>query len=384
MATDWSAVRKHFPVLDEWVYLNTATFGPVPSVAVEAMEEHFAERNRTASLDFLSWYSRADRVRGKIARWIGGKDDDIAFAPSAGIALSWILHGLEWKPGDRILTFADEFPNNIYATTLMERHGVEVDRAPGRDAFDLPSFLGMIGPQTKLILLSAVDYAHGLRPPLAAIGEAARKAGALFVVDGTQGAGAVPLDVEEQSIDVLLCHGYKWMCSPTGAGFLYVRSDARDRMNPTAVSWRTHSGWREVNELHHGSPEVPADAAKLEGGILNFSGIFAMEAVFDLYFSIGEVDLFSRVQELSQLTQETLRRAGGKPNCDLHEHFDSPIVCAAFPDLDVSEMSAALRSQQIAVSARHGRLRVSPHFFNNQDDLAALEAGIADYRKQVS
>ena len=384
MATDWNAVRKHFPTLDDWTYLNSATYGPVPNVAVEAMTDHFSTRDRTASLDFLSWYDRADRIRDKLALWIGGHADGIAFLPSAGVGLSWILHGLQWTPGDRILTLDDEFPNNLYATALMERYGVEIDRVPGGTEFVLEKLMDAVGDRTRLVLMSALDYASGLRPPLEVIGREARRRGALFVVDGTQGVGAIPVDVERQSIDALICHGYKWLCCPTGIGFLYVSEPTRKLLTPITVSWRSHRDWRDVDHLHHGSPDIPTDAAKLEGGILNFSGLFALEAVMDLFSSIGADEIFDRVGRITASTQEVLRRAGGVPNCDRCEHFDSPVVAAAFDDVDVSEMSGALRQQQIAVSARHGRLRVSPHFFNNDADLSALEQGIAEYRRQTA
>ncbi len=383
MPTDWTAVRKHFPVLNEWVYLNTATFGPLPSVAAQAIAKHFADRDRLASLDFLSWYDRVDRIRAKLGRWIGADADDIAFTSSAGVGLSWILHGLDWKPGDRILTPADEFPNNLYATDLMARYGVEVDRSPAGEGFDLDRFVSAIGDRTRMVLLSAIDYASGFRPPLAAIGEAARRRGAIFVIDGTQGAGAIPLDVDACGADVVICHGYKWMCSPAGAGFLYVRPEIRERLAPLTVSWRSHRDWRRVDDLHHGAPELPSEAAKLEGGVLNFAGLFALEAVVDLFFSIGREELWERVAEMAHATQDALRRAGGEPSCDAFAHFDSPVVAARFPGLDLAELCGALRRQRIAVAVRHGRLRVSPHFFNNAADLTALESGIADYRRKA-
>lgn len=380
MTTDWNAVRTHFPALGEWTYLNTATYGLVPSVAVEAITEHFEQRNRTASLDFLSWFDRADRIRAKIARWFGGAPEDVAFIPSAGVGLSWLLHGRSWKPGDRILTLENEFPNNIYAPALLGRLGVEVDRVPGGGGFDPARLLDSFTDDTRMVLISALDYASGLRAPLADIGREARRRGALFVVDGTQGAGAIPLDVDELAIDAFLCHAYKWMCSPSGVGFLYVSPDARKEVAPTAVSWRSHRDWREVDNLHHGSPDVPDEAAKLEGGILNFAGLFAMEAVLDLFFSIGRDELFGRVDWITAETQQTLRDAGGVPSCDESQHFDSPVVTAAFEGLDVSEMAGALRQGGVAVSARHGKLRVSPHFYNDENDLAALKEGIAEYR----
>jgi selenocysteine lyase/cysteine desulfurase len=131
MPLDWSSVRSEFPVLTDWTYLNAATFGPVPQRAVEAIEQHFRHRNETAALDFLRWYDDADAVRAQAARLIGAEPADIGFLPSAGIGLSWILEGLDWRAGDRILTIEQEFPNNIYAPLLLADRGVESVTAPG-------------------------------------------------------------------------------------------------------------------------------------------------------------------------------------------------------------------------------------------------------------
>lgn len=382
MPTDWSAVRKHFPVLSDWVYLNSATFGPVPSVAVRALDEHFAARDQRASLNFLDWYTRADRIREKIGRLVGCEGEDVAFIPSAGVGLSWLLYGMEWKSGDRILTLDEEFPNNLYAPRMLGRLGVEVDRVPGEMRFDPQRLVEAITDRTRLVLVSAMDYASGLRPPLEELGKAIAPTSAWFVVDGTQGVGAVPIEVETNRIDALICHAYKWMCSPTGVGFMHVREAFRDELHPVAASWRSHREWRSVDDLHHGDAELPSEAAKLEGGIQNFSGLFAMEAVLDLMFSIGRDELFGRIAEVTEETREALRAVGGQVTHDLHPHFDSPIVTASFPDADVSEMAGTLRTQGVALAARHGRLRVSPHFFNNSEDLRALTVAIREYQKQ--
>lgn len=382
--TDWAAIRKHFPVLSDWVYLNSATFGPVPSVAVQAIDEHFSARDRRASLNFLDWYSRADGIREKIGRLIGCQGADVAFIPSAGVGLSWLLYGMDWKSGDRILTLDEEFPNNLYAPQMLSRLGVEVDRVPGGTRFQPKRLVDAVTPRTRLVLLSAMDYASGLRPPLEQIGEGLADTSAWFVVDGTQGVGAVPVDVETCRIDALICHGYKWLCCPTGSGFMQVREAFRDALHPVAASWRAHREWRSVDDLHHGDADPPSEAGKLEGGIQNFSGLFAMEAVLDLFFSIGRGELLDRVATMTEATRGVLRDVGGEVTHDLHPHFDSPIVTAAFPHVDVSEMAGALRTKGVAVAARHGRLRVSPHFFNDQGDLEALEEAVRGYLRAQS
>lgn len=378
MAVDWAAARRQFPALENWIYLNAATFGPVPRCAVEAVARHFADRDRTASLDFLDWYVRADGVRAAAARWIGAADDDIAFLPSAGVGLSWILEGLEWRPGDRLLTLEHEFPNNLYAGQMLDFRGVEAVEAPGDESFDPDELIGCIDERTRVVILSAVNYSSGLRPPLERIGRAARDAGALFVVDGTQGVGAIPFDVASTYADIVLVHGYKWMLSPTGSGFLYLRPETRERIRPIVVSWRSHHAWREVDSLHHGRPEPSPEAAAYEGGIQNFSGIFALGATLELFESLGREAIWDRVAANAEAVRRVLRKHGGEVVADRTPGFDSPIVTAAFPGADVSELAVRLRSKRVALAARKGRLRVSPHFYNNSDDFDALDEAFAE------
>ena len=379
MGTGWADLRDQFPVLAHWRYLNSATFGPVPRCAVEAEEAFAAERDRTASLDFLTWFDRLDAIRANAARWIGARPEDIAFTPSAGVGLSWVLQGMKWRAGDRILGLADEFPNNLYSPGAMAAAGVEFDAAPTGAAFDADDFVSRIGERTRLVLISALNYASGFGPPLAQIGEACRRSGALFLVDGTQGVGAIPFDVEEARADIVLVHGYKWMCSPPGAGFLCVRPEARRLIEPTVYSWRSHRDWRNVDSLHHGAPELPEEAARYEGGIQNFSGLFAMGAVLELMLGLGKEPVLDRIAQLSAVARATLADAGAEVPGETNPMFASPIVTARFPGLDPSPLAVHLREQGVAVAARKGYLRVSPHFFNDEDDIAILGEMVRDY-----
>lgn len=381
MAADWNQVRRQFPVLEKWTYLNSATFGPVPLCAVEAANGHFRHRDEEACIDFLDWFTDADRVRAKAARLIGGQAADIAFVPSAGAALSWLMLGIDWKPGDQVLTLVHEFPNNLYYPLVWRGRQVEFIEMPlagGRFALD--HFLSLLTTRTRLVLLSTVNYSTGLRPPLEQIGAALRERGILFYVDATQSLGALRLDVGAAAISFLALHGYKWMLSPTGIGFACIPAEVRQWLSPTIYSWRSHQDWRNVDQLHHGAPELPEGAMRYEGGILNFSGIYAMEAVLDLIASLGAEAVEERVLQLAGKTREVLRSNGGVLFADQHPYYESPIVTAQFPGVDMSKLAVELKRRRIVVAARRGNLRVSPHFFNNEDDIGKLGEALRDFR----
>jgi cysteine desulfurase / selenocysteine lyase len=355
---DWNAIRGEFPALAHWTYLNTATFGQLPRRATEAVALHFARRDDLACADFLDWYDDANRIRAKIGRLIHCEPEDVAFVPNASTALGLLLAGIDWRPGDRILTLEHEFPNNLYAPGLLERYGVEPAGCPWE------RFYEAVTSRTRLAILSSVNYNSGFAPPLAEIAAFLHARGALLFVDGTQSVGALQFDVAHVQPDMLAVHGYKWLLSPNGAGFFYIASHLRERLQPNVVGWRSHRDWRNVDNLHHGTPELAATAEKYEGGSVSFALLYAMEASLDLLLEVGPEIVERRVLDLAGKTRDIVCELGAAV-----AHCGSPIIAARFANLDASELARALRGQRVLVAARRGHLRVSPHLYNNEQDL---------------
>ena len=378
MAAVWQEVRRQFPVLRRWVYLDSATFGPVPRCAYEAVERHARRRDERACLDFIRWFDDADRVRALAARLVGGAAREVAFAPSSGAVLGWLVQGLPWRKGDRVVALEDEFPSNTYTGHMLAARGVEFVQvpAPGGE-FSLDRFLSSIHRRTRVVLMSMVNYSTGLRPPLEPIASFLRERGVLFYLDATQGLGPLRLDLDRLGVDVVAAHAYKWLLSPAGIAFACFSPQVREMLPPAHFSWRSHQDWRRVEDLHHGPPRLPADAQKFEGGLLNFSGVYALGAVLRLLRRLGTARIERRVGQLAAAGREVLRRAGGELLYDRFPYYDSPILAARFPGLDVTRLAARLRARKVVVSARHGYLRVSPHFFNSEEDLARLAEALA-------
>lgn len=365
MTPNWDAIRAEFPALAHWTYLNTATFGQLPRRATAAVARHFVHRDELACADFLAWYDDADRIRAKIARLIHCSGDDIAFVPNASTALGLLLAGLDWRAGDQILTLEHEFPNNLYAPGLLERFGVE------GAVCSWERFYESVNSKTRLVILSSVNYNNGFVPPLAEIAGFLHARGALLYVDGTQSVGALEFDVSRVRPDMLAVHGYKWLLSPNGAGFFYIEPELRERLQPNVIGWRSHRDWRNVDNLHHGAPELVDSAEKYEGGSVSFALLCAMEASLDLILGIGADVVEARVLDLAGKTGEVLRKLGATT-----AHSGSPIVAARFENCDVSALARALQEQRVLVAARRGHLRVSPHIYNNERDLEVFERAL--------
>lgn len=358
---DWKAVRAEFPALENWTYLNTATYGHVPRRGADAILRHFAHRDELACSDFLAWYDEADRIRESIARLIHATADDIAFMQNSSTSLGLIAGGIDWKRGDNVVTLTDEFPNCLYLPALVERYGVEFREVPWERFYD------SIDKRTRLVAISEVNYATGLRPPLTQLSKFLHERGVLLYLDGTQSVGALRFDVREAQPDMLAVHGYKWMCSPTGVGFMYVAPSLRSRLLPNVSGWRTHQDWRNVDNLHHGMPVLKESAERYEGGGLQFGLLHALGAVADWMLSLSTAALEERVLTLSRCAREKLLRLGAEG-----PHMDGHIVAVKFPGMDSSALAKQLRSRRVLVAARHGYFRVSPHFYNDEGDLDRL------------
>jgi len=354
---DWAQIRSDFPALGRWTYLNTATYGQMPRRAVEALTRHSDRRDELACTDFLDWYTDADNMRANIARLIHAEPDDIAFVPNAAAALSIVLAGLTPGPDDNLVTLDDEFPNYLYQGAARK---VAWDR-----------LYDSVDDRTRLVAFSEVNYATGFRPPLAEISRFLSERGVPLLLDGSQSVGALTFDVRKTPVDVLAVHGYKWLMAPTGAGFMYVSPAFRKKLPPTIVGWRSHRDWRNVDRLHSGTPEFKDSAEKYEGGGLPFHLLYAMDSSVTWMLEIGPEAMERRILELADSARRRLRGLGARV-----DNTGSQIVIAEFPGMDASATARWLRQQNVVIAARHGRLRISPHFYNDEEDLERLESAL--------
>lgn len=363
---DWRAVREEFPALAQWTFLNTASFGQLPRRAVDAVARHFARRDALACADFIQWFDDADRIRESLGRLVGCSGDDIAFFPTASAALSLFAGAIEWRPGDRVLTLEHEFPNQLYWGAHLAARGVAFDQAP------LERFEQSLDAQTRLVLVSTVNYTTGLRAPIEEMAKACRLTGTLLFVDGTQSAGALVFDCRKIEPDMFAVDGYKWLISPNGAGFAFIHPRVRAWLKPAVIGWRSDRRWREVDALHRGAPELPHSAERYEGGMLPFPVLYGMGASVELMLELGAEQIEQRVLQLASLARSCLRRLGARLLDDDAPARQSPIVAARWDNVDASALARRLQQERVQVAARHGYLRISTHFYNNEEDIERL------------
>jgi selenocysteine lyase/cysteine desulfurase len=219
-----------------------------------------------------------------------------------------------------------------------------------------------------MVAISQVNYATGFRAPVGEIARFCRERGVILYVDGAQSVGALKFDVRETPVDILGVHAYKWMCSPTAVGFVYFAPHMREKIRPTVVGWRSDQAWRNVDNLQHGAPVFKGSAEKYEGGGLPFSLLDAMGASAAWMNELGPENIEHRVLELAGSARRRLRALGAEA-----VDTGSQIATAKFAGVDPSALARELKARRVIVAARHGFLRVSPHFYNDESDLDRLE-----------
>jgi len=367
MAVDWQAVRAQFPALSESVWLNTATFGQVPLRAQQAIQRHYEERNRMGARWFLRWFEEADAARADIAGLFGVDAEDFAYIPNANHALSLLVNAIDWRPGDEILSFENEFPNQTYVVALVAHHGVKLR------VVKLSEWQEALTDQTRLVSVSQTNYATGEEAPVDAMNVALRRHPALLYVDGTQTAGARKLLFPEGLPDLYAVNGYKWMNSPPGAAFALIPSYTRAWLRPQTIGWRSDRNWRNVSLLSQGMPEFADSADRYEGGMLPIENIAAMRESALLVREIGIDVVEERVMALAAQIREVLTKVdatfvgSGDSGASL---ATSHIVAAKLPEPFAAEaVVRELDAHGVQVSARHGYLRVSAHYYNNEQDI---------------
>jgi cysteine desulfurase / selenocysteine lyase len=359
--TNWTSLKPHFPSLEGKTFLNTATMGQLPRATTEALIGHLQRRDLSACSDLLDWFADLERIRGKVAQLVNATPADIAFVPSTAHALSILLQGIDWKPGDKIITFESEFPNNTYAPSLLTRRGVEFLEIP------FAELDAHLDERVRLVIVSALNYVTGFRAPLLELRSKLDRVNALLYVDATQGCGGLHFDLAALRPDVMGVHGYKWLLSPTGAGFIYVREDVRRWLEPNVIGWRSHHTWQDLDNLHHGPPVFSDAADRYEGYFPAMPLLYGLEQSVDLFLSLGPANIERRILEVADVLRREVKRLGGTV-----ANESTPILACRFPGRDSSQLARELAARNVQVSARHGYLRVSVHLYNDEQDVAAF------------
>jgi cysteine desulfurase/selenocysteine lyase len=365
-------IRAEFPILEQYAYLNSAAVSPMPTRAVEAITSQLRDVAGHGSLHYPQWVATKDRCRTLVAEMLNVRGDQVAFVRNTSDGFASIANGLKWRPGDNIVSFDGEFPANFYPwRRIRDAYGVELrlcGEIGGRVEID--SLISMIDADTRVVALSAVQFASGFRADLERVGRAARAADALFCVDIIQGFGAMPFDLPAQFVDAACGASHKWLCAPEGCGIIYLSDRARERVEPTLVGWiSVEEPWDFADREQAFKPAALA----WESGTGPSSLFYGLEQSLSLLHAAGAGRIEAHLAGLSDQICDGLAGRDYEIVSSRLPGERSQIVCVRHRGgLTSNQVAAELQAHDVIVSPRGDRLRIAPHFYNNASDVEKL------------
>ena len=371
-------IRKLFPVTENYTYLNSAAVSPMPTMTAEAVFSQLDDVSKTGTLHFVSHIQTKERARKMLAEMLNVRHEQVAFLRNTSDGFSAVAGGMNWRKGDNIVSFEREFPSNFYAwRRVRDKFDVELRLCGERGGkVDTDELIGLIDANTKLVSISAVQFASGFRADLERIGRAARKVDALFAVDIIQGLGALPFDLPAQFVDIAAGASHKWLFSPEGSGYLYLNERARARVEPILVGWiSVADSWNFEDSEQHFQP----NALALESGTSGISLLHGLEQSLKLLRETGAANIEKYLEDLTDYLCELTAEKNYEIVSSRVKGEKSQIVCLKYRgNLTSGEIAKRLEAQSIIVSPRGDRLRVAPHIFNNRADIEHLISHLPD------
>lgn len=370
-ATDpWSTLRSQMPVTERWAYFDHAAVAPLSKPAANYLLEWSQDAAANGAANWNRWRDRAERARQLAAQFIGASPQEIALVPNTTTGLSLVAEGFDWRPGDNVVVPASDFPSNQYPWMNLASRGVEVRRIEcDRERLEPNLVAAACDARTRAVTVSWVGYATGWRADLDALAEVAHGCGAALVVDGIQGLGVDPLDVNQTPIDFLAADGHKWLLGPEGAGVLYIRHEWLDRLRPWGIGWNSV---RNSGDFTRIEMDLKDSAARYEGGSLSLAGFGALAASLELLVERKPAIIAQRLREYTDELCARLTSAGAVIASDRRPAHASAIVSFAWRGESPMAVRKRCLAADVVVNCRGGRIRVSPHAYNDEPDLNRL------------
>jgi selenocysteine lyase/cysteine desulfurase len=365
-------MQEEFPLDPSLIYLNHAAVAPWPLRTTWAIERFARENLHQGAAHYPRWLEVETRLRGQLARLINAPSvTDISLLKNTSEGLSVIAYGIDWRPGDNLVTFRQEFPSNRIVWESLARLGVET-RLVNITEGESPeaALLARCDDRTRLLSTSSVQYASGLRIELETIGAFCHENGILYCIDAIQSLGALPFDVQAVQADFVVADGHKWMLGPEGIALFYSRQAIRE-------SLRLHQyGWHMVEkpgEFDNPDWSPSPTGTRFECGSPNMLGIHGLSASLSLIEEVGVANIERRIIQATDLLLGLI--ASDRDRVTLLSGPEpsrrSGIVTFRPDHADPDAVYRKLMAQGVICAARGGGIRFSPHFYTPREKLTA-------------
>lgn len=367
---DLASLRaEEFPWTAGTVYLNNASIGPLPERTRLALDAFNRKRAAPFQLPDRELFAMMADTRRLVAQLIGASIEEIGLTINTGFGLSLAARALPLEPGDIVLTSDREFPANVYPWMLLKDSGVELELAPTTPEGwpDETRLLERLSdPRVRVLAISLVQFSNGYTVDLGRLSAATRASGTYLVVDAIQGVGQVPLDVSKTPVDVLACGAQKWLLSPWGSGFVYVRRELIRELRPSVTGWMAFEGTDDFSRLTQYNDTLRGDARRFELITLPYQDFAGMNASLRLLHEIGIPRIAEHLRTLQTPVLDWAARSGARVVSPVDYHRSGILSVAP---ADVGGAFRALKAARIVCGMREGAIRLSPHAYNTVSEM---------------
>lgn len=364
-----------FPVQNNLTYLNHAAVSPLPLRSGNAVKDFVDEYVQLGTKNYLQWAKHADQLHADLARFINASTDEIALLKNTSEGISVVAMGYPWQAGDTVLSSDEEFPSNRIPWQALASRGVEFREVTLRQPGKTPeqALIDAMDESTRMLAISAVQYASGLRLDLEILGKACRQRKIAFCVDAIQMLGAIPVDVEKANIDFMMADSHKWLLGPEGIALFYCRKNHQSMINLFQYGWHMVDKYGDF----HNKDWHPANSARrFESGTPNILGIRAFAASLSLINEIGIDRIEQRILHHTRLMHEFIDNSS-KLEAIYSDQASRLSGIVTFRHINHSPalLFETLRQQDIMCAERGGGVRFSPHAYNTDEEIiTAMQA----------
>jgi len=364
------AWRAEMPIVRQYSFMDHAAVGPLSGRAAAAMRR-FIDEAESHAYARGGLFPECKQVRLSAAKLLNCHTEEITFVKNTSEGISTVANGLQFSRGDNIVTTGVEFPANIYPWMNLRQSGVQLKMVPeDKGRIPLERIIELIDKRTRLVTISAVQYASGFRTDLAALGKACQDRGILLFVDAIQALGCTPIDVRAMRIDFLSADGHKWLLAPEGAGIFFCRHELLGLLRPSNIGWMC---MKDAHNFGDYNLEYLDDARRFDSGSYNLAGIWGLGASIDWLLDIGIENIWGRIQTLTDRLAKGVQAKGYRLVSSRDPSEVSGIVAFVSDTHDHTRLVNHLRQEyRTVIAAREGRLRASPHFYNTEDEIDQL------------
>ncbi len=361
-------IRRQFPITRNKVFLNHAAESPLPKPVTVAVRKYLdvASRFGGASNEF------EDLGKQSFARLTGAKPGEIALVENTSMGLNIAANMIQYHPDSKVVTTDLEYPSVVYPW-LRKALGTKIHYVKNVDGkISLDDIEKAVDDKTVAVAISHVEYANGFRHNLRLLSEMVHEHGAYLVVDAIQSVGTMPIDVERDDVDFFMAAGYKWLLSPPGAAYLYVKDELINKLEPPFVGWASVD--QEVFETTDfydiWNLKLSKTASRFEVGSPSTMSFVGAAEAMKMLLNVGTEKIKTRITKLTDHVIDSAKDLRLKLQTPEEKSCRSGIV--NFRVRKPLRLIERLRKKKIVVSARTHGIRVSPHYYNTEEEIDKL------------